>query len=187
MASNRERLERLFRETYRPIFNFFRKRGFPRTECCDLTHETFVRAMQGLEGFRDEASESTWLFRIAKHLWLNHERDKRRLKRNRPEVPFESAFTNEQEVPDHRTVLGGNEEWNPEQHLLRREEVERVRDALRKLPPQRRRCMVLRLEGLKYREIADVLGISLQSVRSHLSQARQQMAELLGEELDTDL
>ncbi|MCP3964201.1 MAG: sigma-70 family RNA polymerase sigma factor [bacterium] len=186
MASNRERLDRLSRDRYRSIFSFFLRRGFPRTECYDLTQETFYRAMQGLGGFRDEASETTWLFRIARNLWLNKERDRRRLKRRRPEVPIEKAFPEEQEIPDRRDLFGGSEEQSPEERLLQREQMKRVRDALEKLPTQRRRCLVLRLEELKYREIADLLGISLQAVRSHLSQARQQMRELLGDEIDVD-
>ncbi len=186
MASNRKRLEQLFQDNYRSIFNFFLRRNFPRAECYDLTQETFARAMKGLERFTDEASEATWLFRIARNLWLNKERDRRRLKRQRPEVPFELAFPDEQEIPDRRAFLGGTEEMSPEQRLLQLEQVKRVRDALQKLPPQRRRCLVLRLEGLKYREIADLLGVSLQAVRSHLSQARQQMRELLGDESDVD-
>ncbi len=186
MASNRERLERLFRDKYGPIFNFFLKRGFPRAECYDLTQETFFRAMRGLKGFRDEASEATWLFRIARNLWLNKERDRRRLKRHRPEVSLDQAFPQEQEIPDRRAVFGGRETQSPEARLLQQEHVKLVRDALEKLPAQRRRCLVLRLEGLKYREVADLLGISLQAVRSHLFQARQQMRELLGDEIDVD-
>jgi len=183
MASTTDRVQRLFLENYRPIFSFFLKRGFPREECRDLTQETFSRAMQGLKGFRDEASEATWLFRIARNLWLNKERDQGRQKRRRPEVSIVQVFPEDQEIPDRREVFGGSEELSPQDRLLRREQVTRVRDALAALPPQRRRCLILRLQGLKYREVAVLLGISLQAVRSHLSQARHQMRGLLEDDL----
>ena len=179
---DRDRLfQELFKKFYRPVFYFFSRRGFDREECRDLTQETFANAYKGMGGYREEASYQTWLFRIAKHLWLNKKRNLSAAKRNRPEVSRDEVQEDRAEIdpPDVDSL-------DPEEELLRTERIRLVRDVLVELPPQRRRCLLLRLEGLKYREIAALLGISLQAVRSHLFQAREQLRGLLDEHFGED-
>ncbi len=172
---------RLFKDLYRPIFYFFSRKGFDREECRDLTQETFANANKGMGSYRNEASYKTWLFRIAKNLWLNRQRDLAAAKRNRAEVSRDEVREDQAAIdpPDADSL-------DPQEQLLQAERVRLVRDALAELPPQRRRCLILRLEGLKYREIAALLDISLQAVRSHLFQAREQLRGLLDEHFEDD-
>lgn len=183
MPSIREQAEELFRTYYEPVFHFFLRRGIPREESHDLAQETFCRVLRGLGDFRREAGEGTWVFSIARNLWLNRQRDRLRQKRGRPEVSLSDTFSEDQQVPEQRAVLGIADDPGPEVRLIEDEQKKRLNAALQELPPQRRRCLVLRLQNLKYREIADVLGISLQAVRSHLFLARKQIVELLGDEV----
>lgn len=186
MVSERNRAEQLFRTYYSSIFYFFLRRGLPREDSKDLAQETFSRAVSGLERFRGDASDRTWLFRIARNLWLNRVRDRSRRQRRMPEVALEEAFEQEHEAPDRNIFEDTGREPDPEERLLHDERLATLRAALTSLPPQRRRCLVLRIDGLKYREIAALLDISTQAVRSHLFLARRQLHDILGEELAAD-
>ncbi|MEM9594620.1 MAG: RNA polymerase sigma factor [Acidobacteriota bacterium] len=167
---------RLFQVFYRPVYYFFARRGFGAEDCRDLAQDTFLRVYRGLPNYRSEAGHRTWILAIARNLWLNRRRDEHAEKRQRLEVPLsEGSWEGPAEVE------GSRAEPSPEDRVLRRERRRRLQDAIRQLPPQARRCQVLRLEGLKYREIATVLGISLQAVRSHLFQARQRLERIVGE------
>lgn len=166
---------RLFDRYYRPVVHFFVRRGFSREESRDLAQETFLRIHRGLSSFRGEASETTWLFRIARNIEANMLRDRDALKRSaEEEVPLDG-------LTDSSAVLPAASGPGPEEQLLSEESHLKVRQAVQTLPPQMRRCLVLRLEDLKYREIAELQGISLQAVRSHLWQARQRLGGLLGD------
>jgi RNA polymerase sigma-70 factor (ECF subfamily) len=167
----------LFDDYYRPTFYFFARRGFDIETVRDLTQETFLRVYRGLDGYRSDADYRTWIRAIARNLYLNHWRGFHADKRQRVELSLDEAFEG-RGVPE-RTE--GSWDLDPEEEALQGERRERLRRALERLPPQARRCQQLRLEGLKYREIATVLGISLQAVRSHLAQGRQRLEEILGE------
>jgi len=65
---------------------------------------------------------------------------------------------------------------SPEQEILERERRQRVRQALAWLSPQQRQCLELRAEGLRYREISDVLGIQISSVRTFIVRAVARIA-----------
>lgn len=182
-AADREELFRqLFADYYRPVSYFFARRGYSPEECCELAQETFVNVFKGMGTFRAETSYKDWVFRIAKHLWLNRARDDAAIKRRAQEVSYEEAFVDGQPMARRGGLWSGSANPGPEERLLRNEQSARLRQALDQLPPQMRRCLMLRLQGEKYREIAVVLGISLQTVRSHLSQARQRLREILGED-----
>lgn len=173
-ASEGKVFRRLFDRYYRPVVHFFMRRGFSKDESRDLAQETFLRIHRGLNGYRGEASETTWLFRIARNVEANMLRDRGAQKRSaEEEVPLDG-------LNDASTVLPATDEPDPEERLLSEESRQKLRQAVQILPPQMRRCLVLRLEDLKYREIADLQGISLQAVRSHLGQARQRLGGLLG-------
>lgn len=180
-VSPEERFRQLFADYYRPVSYFFACRGFSPEECRDLAQETFINVFKGMETFRAETSYKDWVFRIAKHLWLNRMRDRATIKRRAHEVSYEDAFLNGQPAAGEE-IPSGSAHPGPEERLLRDEQSALLREALDQLPRQMRRCLLLRLQGEKYREIAVVLGISLQTVRSHLAQARQRLREILGEE-----
>lgn len=170
-----EDFRQLFERYYRPVVHFFVRRGFSKEESRDLAQETFLRIHRGLSGFRGEASEVTWLFRIARNIEANTLRDRDALKRRaEQEISLDA-------MDDPGEFLTTMIEPSPEDRLLGEETRKKIRVAVQALPKQMRRCLVLRLEDLKYREIAEVLGISLQAVRSHLWQARRRLAGLLGD------
>jgi len=176
-----EELSRLFARYFRPLFYFFRNRGLPPEDCRDLTQETFLRVYKSLGRFRGEASVQTWLFQIATNLWRNQVRHDRAAKREGKEVSLECAMEKGQPIPADLSLARGAHTSGPLAGLLADEQVGRLRQALQDLPPQMRRCVLLRIDqNLKYREIAGVMQISIDTVKSQLSQARDRLGRELG-------
>lgn len=181
-------VQRLYERYYPAIVAFFQRRGVGREEALDLAQETFLRVHRGMDTFRREARLETWLFKIATHVWLNHLRHRGALRRQHWEVSLEEAL--EQGLPVIEREARERAAEDPPQlaGLLREERVQRLRQAIAELAPRTRQIVLMRVDGgLKYREIAESLGLSIETVKVHLHQAKcsfqQQGAELTAEEV----
>lgn len=75
----------------------------------------------------------------------------------------------------------------PLHDMLEEERSRLLRNALEELPPQMRRCVQLRVQDLRYREIAEILKVSIDTVKAHLYQARQLLKAKLGDYYQIDL
>ena len=129
----------------------------------DLTQEAFVRAFAGRASFQQGRPFSTWIWRIAANLC----HDERRRVTRRGELSLESGA----DADEHLTGLE-TAEPGPGVRLEERERAELVRDALLSLSETHRAVLVLRdYEGLKMREIAEVLGIPEGTVKSRIAEA----------------
>ena len=128
----------------------------------DLVQEIAVSIWKALPGFRGECSERTFLFRIAHNRAIAH------LSRSRERA---ADSTKEVDVPDPAP--------NPELELSQRQRAVRLRHAIYRLPVAYRQVMTLTLEGLGYKEISEVLGISEANVGVRLSRSRQLLHDLL--------
>lgn len=131
----------------------------------DLFQETILSIWQALPKFRGESSARTFLFRIA------HNRAMTYLARhpNRQIEPIE-----EQIVHDPQP--------NPEQQIARDQQRERLLSAIRRLPADYRRVIVIVLEGLNHAEVADVLGLNVSNVAVRVNRAKQMLREQLQQE-----
>lgn len=180
-----EAFRRIFDRSYRPVVGFFRKRGFAPEDCEELAQETFCRVHKSLADFRGAARFDTWLFQIAANLYRNTLRDQSAQKRERKEIPLDLVPA----APAGEVQLPPSEDPSPLDELLERERDEKLQRAICGLPPQMRRCVELRVAGgLKYREIAEVLRISIDTVKAHLFQARLRLRAELGDYyMDLDL
>lgn len=132
----------------------------------DLTQETFLRAWRGRKRLRDPDALRLWLFKIAVNLW----RDRVRRARRAPQ-PADSPIDGQ-----------ASPSASPVQQALQREEVARALTALDSLPPRQREVLYLNArEALSIAQIADVLGVSHEAVKSSLSLARKRMRRQLGD------
>lgn len=167
------------------LIGLFRRRGFTRAEAEELTHDTLFRVFQKIEEFRGDASVTTWVFRIAKNLAANERRDRKTLKRGAPEVSLEAEVAEHGEVEPLAAPAGsvfGDPASAPDAAVLEHEDTRLLWVALDELPPQQRRCVQLLLgHDLKYREIAAVIGVTTEAVKTHLHLARKRLAPLLAE------
>lgn len=167
---------RLFERYHRPLLAFFRRRGFCLEEAREMTQETFLAAYRTYGRFRGESERGTWLFGIAKNMWRRRVRDQGRGKRRARLVPLEEARGNPPVLPTGR----GQAPADPLSQTLAAERVQRMRRALEELPEPMRQCLVLRIDQeLSYRQIAAVLRMTVNDVKSHLYQARQKLKCLL--------
>jgi RNA polymerase sigma-70 factor (ECF subfamily) len=153
---------------WRLAFNVLRD----REDAWDVTQEAFVRAWQALPSFRGQSAFYTWLFRIVVN--VASDRARQRAARGR-------AFGTER-VPEEeweRTMI--DREAPPDDEARRAEERERITRALAALPEHHRTIIMLSdLEGLSYREIAEVLDIPMGTVMSRLHHARKRLRDILG-------
>jgi RNA polymerase sigma-70 factor (ECF subfamily) len=106
-----------------------------------------------------------WLFKVAHNLSLKH---RQKLKRR------ETDILSDVELAE----LAIDPSLNPEQHLAEEQRQVTLRSVMRALPERDRQCLYLRAEGLRYREIADVLGISLGSVAKSLTRSLARLANV---------
>ena len=137
-------------------------------ECQDLVQEILLQIWSSLPRFQGESSPATWCYRVALNTALDwHRREHRRRVRQQP------AFEMEQ-----RQVAAGDSG----EQLIRREAVERLYTAIRQLPGTDAAIVLLYLEGLNYRDMAEVLGISETNVGVKLTRARQALAGLMRKE-----
>ncbi len=136
----------------------------------DLAQEAFVRAYNGLHTFDGSQRFAPWLFRVATNHCISALRRKRL-----PTVPLvteEDGEAREIQLPD----LSGD----PETVLLRRERSREIEDAVLALPERYRAAVLLyHMEEMSYEEIAQVLGVPLNTVRTYLHRARAQLRQAL--------
>lgn len=168
MAAFEPLVEKYRERVWRLVFNVLRDREDAR----DVAQDAFVRAWQALPSFRGQSAFYTWLFRIAMNLAAD--RVRQRGARGR-------AFGTER-VPD--------EDWErvmvdpgapPDVEARRAQERERITQALAALPAHHRTIIMLSdLEGLSYREIAEVLDVPMGTVMSRLHNARKRLRDILG-------
>jgi RNA polymerase sigma-70 factor (ECF subfamily) len=143
-----------------------------REEAWDVAQEAFVRAFHSLPSFRGQSAFYTWLFRITVNVATDRHRQ-----RGAQARAFGPERVSEEEWARTTPDPGGG----PEQQAARKEQRERIRSALDALPPKARTIIILSdVEGLSYREIAEVLNCPIGTVMSRLHNARKRLKVLLG-------
>ena len=176
-----ESFHQIFRQYYRIVRSFFLKKGFSAEECEDLVQETFLRVHRKLDGFRGDSKFGTWLFPIAANVYKNHLRSRATQKRDAQEVPLDEAEPNG-DKGSGSTVAIESRAGGPLDEMLVSERKRMLLEAMADLPTQMRRCVDLRVNhDLKYREIAELMQVSIDTVKAHLFQARQQLKIRLGD------
>jgi len=164
--------DELVRTYNSPIFHVaFRMLG-DTAEASDVVQEIFIKIFRNIGGFKGEAALKTWIFRIALSEILNRLRWWKSRHRS-------STFSLDDQP-------GGNGHFvtdsgpTPDEVLESKERESAIQQALGKLSRDHRSIVVLRdIEGFSYTEIADVLGISIGTVKSRLARARGDLKKSL--------
>lgn len=183
-AAAEEQFKQLYERYYRTVYGFFVNRSFSQEDAHDLAAETFYQAFSSLDRFRGDAKFSTWLFSIMANIWRSSLRRSRRKAVSGEVVSFEDVQS-AGEFESGPTASADAVAAEPLERVLEKERSELVRAAIHELPAVMRQCLLLRLDqGLRYREIASVLQISTDQVRSQLQQARLRLRRELGDHFD---
>jgi RNA polymerase sigma-70 factor (ECF subfamily) len=134
-------------------------------ECQDLAQEILLQAWRSLASFEGKASPATWFYRVALHTAMNWKRkDGPRRTKQQPLVEVQTVVT-----------PGGDSAEQAQQ----RELVERLYAAIHQLPKGDAALVLLYLDELSYREMAEVLGISESNVGVKLNRAKKALGALM--------
>jgi RNA polymerase sigma-70 factor (ECF subfamily) len=142
----------------------------------ELAQEVFLRVYRSRESYRAEAKFTTWLYRIATNLAVNHARDTRHER---------SAQTIYLDAPDEEsgtTPDVADDEMSVEQRMMRDERMAAIRTHVMALPERQRMAVLMhKYQGMDYRQIGEVLKLSESATKSLLFRAYQTLREKLKE------
>ena len=155
-----EDVSALYGELRQPLLRYLVCLGMQAEEGREVVQETFLRLHQHLAKGGSRENLRSWVFRVAHNHALNCRK--------------RSGRSVGEPVPDVETPAAG-----PEQLLLDKERLARLRAAIGELPRIQQECLHLRAEGLRYREIAEILEIGVTTVADHLDRAIRKLAEEL--------
>ncbi len=143
-------------------------------EAEDLTQEVFVKVSQALKTFRGESQLSTWIYRIATNAAI----DKTRSFSFRQDAAH--SVLDEEDETEAKDVWTGEESPSLEQLLMRKEMYQCFMEYVKNLPVNYRTVVVLsQLEELTNNEIAEILGLSLETVKIRLHRGRTRLLQEL--------
>ncbi len=163
-AGDEEAFEDLVRRYEKPIYYLALRSVREEQAAADLAQTAFLKAYEGLRGFRGQASFKTWLYRIAMNLCKNYLRDQGKKK-------LESL--GEMDPPSTA---------NPLRELIEHEDQWMLARAWARLPEKQRMTVVLKVhEGMKYREIAAVMGSSVGTIKANFHHACTRLKAMLQE------
>jgi len=166
----------LVQKYHRPIINFLYRMVHNQAVAEELAQEVFLRVYRSRESYRAEAKFTTWLYRIATNLGVNHARDtkyERTAQNVYLDVPDEETGTTPEIADDELTV---------EQKLMRDERLAAIRKHVMALPERQRTAVLMhKYQGLDYRQIGEVLKLSESATKSLLFRAYQTLRERLKE------
>lgn len=146
----------------------------------EVTQDAFIRAHRGLANFRGDSAFSTWLYQIATNLARNRYWYWWRRKRDRT-VSFDQPLGEDNDTPLAEIFVGDAE--TPGELTSTQELVDRIAAGMEKLSARHREVLVLRnVKNLSYEEIAEILGISVGTVKSRIARARDSLRKLIGED-----
>lgn len=134
-------------------------------ECQDLAQQILLQAWRSLPEFQHKANAATWFYRVALHTAMNwHRKDRLRRSLQQPLMEMQSTATN------------GSTSAEQAQH---RDTVEQLYKAIQQLPKTDAALVLLYLDELSYKEIAEVLGISESNVGVKLNRAKKALSDLM--------
>jgi RNA polymerase sigma-70 factor, ECF subfamily len=164
-AELQDQVAQLFAETREDVYRYLLTLGVHPPKAQESVQEVFLRLYTTLKKGEKIENLRGWVFRVAHNLGL----------KVRARQVNEEAINTELEI---RLSAPGR---NPERELLERERMGRFHRAVEGLSEQQKRCLSLRMEGLRYPEIASTLGISASAVGEFLRRALSRLKKVRDE------
>ena len=157
-ATLSERVRTLFEELHLPVFRYVMRKTKDSGRAEEITQESFLRLFRHLKEERPVDNPKAWLFTVANNLAIDAGRR-------------DSRIQDLDEATWDRIEDARMSDDNPERLTLQRERMERLRSAVLNLSDLERECLHLRAEGLRYREIAELMNVSMSSITDALRRA----------------
>jgi RNA polymerase sigma-70 factor (ECF subfamily) len=174
----------LIGEFQRPVYGLVYRMVSDPADAADVTQDVFLKVFRGMKSFHGESSLKTWIYRIALHEAANRKRWWFRHKAQETSIePMESdGLANGDGWTQNAAMRNAltDRHDSPFDNVAHREVQQRVDAELRRIPEPYRTTLILRdLEEMSYEEIAEVLQISLGTVKSRLTRGRQALKQRL--------
>jgi len=154
----------MYDDLRRPLLRYAVSFGLPVQDGEDVIQETFLALFRHLQSGRPRQNLRSWVFRVT------HNQALKRCMQQKNEIWVAEA--GEGSLVDNDPAPG------PEDALLFRERQDRLRRVVQALPTNDQACLRLRAEGLRYREIAEIVGISLSSVSNSLARSLERLERM---------
>lgn len=165
-------LDDLFRRHRQAAYGIAYRLVGNQEDALEVVQEAFIHVMRGIQTFRGQSSFKTWLYRIVTHAALDY----RRWRALRTAESLDSESAPEPAADTHQR--------SPQDEASDRDLQRAIEKALANISEKNRAALVLfAIEGMSYKEIAEVLGISVGTVMSRIFNARQRLRELLASEI----
>ena len=175
-AGDQSAFEYLVQKYRRPMVSFMYRMARNSAAAEDLAQEVFLRVYRSRETYEASAKFTTWLYRIATNLAVNHARDSRH---ERPEV---QVSLDEPDDDTGTTLELPDASLNAEQQMVRRERMLAIRRKVEALPEQQRLAVIMhKYQQMDYKQIADVLKKSESATKSLLFRAYETLRDQLKE------
>jgi RNA polymerase sigma-70 factor (ECF subfamily) len=157
-----ERIAAVYEELRMDVYRYVVTLGMPQQAAQDIAQDSFVRLYETLRNGSTVAHERAWLLRVAHNMAMNAVGAK----------DFSTIELSDEAVAITRTA---------EENLIEAERRARLRRAIKRLSAQQRACLELRAQGLRYREIGEIIGINTSTVGEFLRRAVRNLQEALDE------
>jgi len=143
-----------------------------KDDAMDITVTTFAKAFENLEKYRPDYAFSTWLFRIATNGSIDFIRKKK--------ISTTSIHTMSNEGGEDKVFEIKSDGLNPEEHSIKKQQTEQLKEVIDKLPTRYRTLIILRyFDELSYEEIAEQLDLPLGTVKAQLFRGRDLLSNVL--------
>ena len=169
----------LIGEFQQPVYGLVYRMVNDPADAADTTQDVFLKVFRGMKQFHGESSLKTWIYRIALHEAANRRRWWFRHKAR--ETSIEPAEASAPSIGENALQLAlADPAESPFDNVAHHEVQQRVEQELRKVPEPYRTTLILRdLEEMSYEEIAEVLEISIGTVKSRLTRGRDALRQRL--------
>jgi RNA polymerase sigma-70 factor (ECF subfamily) len=175
-AGDQSAFDYLVQKYRRPLVSFMYRMARNATVAEDLAQEVFLRVYRSRQTYEASAKFTTWLYRIATNLAVNHARDSRH---ERPEV---TVSLDEPDEETGTTMDLADSKISAEEALLRRERMLAIRSKVEALPERQKLAILMhKYQQLDYKQIAEVLKLSESATKSLLFRAYETLREQLKE------
>jgi RNA polymerase sigma-70 factor (ECF subfamily) len=163
----------LIGEFHQPIYSLIYRMASDPADAADTTQEVFIKVFRGMKHFHGQSSLKTWIYRIAIHEASNRRRWWFRHKSRETSMEPLQADNDQENAIGLKDLLVDRSE-SPFDNVVHEEIRARVEEELRKVPEPFRTALILRdLEEMSYEEVAEIMEVSLGTVKSRLTRGRE--------------
>lgn len=156
-----DKMSFLFQRYQTPLYQFFRRQGQSPSVSEDLVQEVFFRVLRSRHTYRSDASFRSWFYQIARNIRVDHLR--RSMRENSVGDDFGDTFISEE---------------NAHRELEMADNARVLREALAAMPERKRELVLLsRFQGMKYREIADMMGCDINTIKVRIHRSVQELRQ----------